>query len=154
LAGLPHLNTSGLPVAGPVLVRSLTTFSDNGVPYDWSVTMGSIVLSNSGKNSEVQSITTLMNNSGVNGVTSTQCAVGVLLDEISGDPENLPNSVPDPPGQVATSTVLGRRFYLLQADADVPVCQHIQVTVSGGTETTTDEMLAITILGALVSEQQ
>ena len=224
LVGSPALSISGVPIPGPVLVRDLTTFSDYGVPYPWTATIGSILLATSGKIAEAESITTEMNNiptatliltsvaagTGVytgtitggaanayagmnatiagfmnatnNGVflitasTSTtlttvnlttiaetvaataklgaasQCTVLVLLEEISGLFETLTNSVNDPPQINPSSSVLARRFYLAQ-DAGVPMCKHLQIQISGGTEITKDEMLAITVRGALETEQ-
>jgi hypothetical protein len=159
LVGLPPLNASGIAQAGPVLVRSLSTFSDNGVPFNWTATVGSIMLATPGKVAETESVTTEMNNSGINGAYSTQCLVSVLLDEIAGSPENLPNSVNDPPAPLApTVSVLGQRFYLNQAD-DCPVCRHIQITVSGGLNadtggyaTTQDELLGLSVRAALMPE--
>jgi hypothetical protein len=87
-------------------------------------------------------------------VGSTQCAVGVLLDEIGGVPEPLAISVNDPPQAFKTVTVLGQRFYLSDGPATIqPVCRHIQITLSGTTVTTQDELLGLTVRGALVPEQ-
>lgn len=152
LVGLPPLNSSGISQAGPVLVRSLSTFSDMGVAYTWTATIGSIMLATPGKVAETESITTEMNNSGINGAYSTQCAVAVLLDEIAGVPENLPNFVPDPPAPLAvTVSILGARFYLNQAD-DCPVCRHLQITLSGTATDTQDELLGISVRAALMPE--
>jgi len=157
LVGLSANNASGIPQAGPVMVRDLATFTDLGATYTWSATIGSIMLATAGKLAEVDSITTEMNNSGVvNGInySYTQCAVAVLLDEISGNPENLVNNCQDPPGQVASVTVRGRRFYLSENQGGAcPVCRHIQVNVSGTAVATMDQVLAITVRGALVLEQ-
>lgn len=146
----------GQTAVGPVLVRNLTTFSDNTIPYNWTATIGSILLTTPGKLAEVDSITTEMNNKG-NGITASQCTVAVLLDEIAGSFESLPMSVNDPPGETPSVTVLSNRFYLSQGDV-CPVCRHLQVQVtgeliSGLPQTTKDELLALTIRGALVSEQ-
>jgi hypothetical protein len=108
------------------------------------------MLATPGKLAEVDSITTEMNNTSN---TSTQCSVGVLLDEISGSPETLVNNCQDPPGQIPSVTVRGRRFYLSNGP-NCPVCRHIQVSVSGNAVATKDEMLGITVRGALVLEQQ
>jgi hypothetical protein len=139
----------GKTSVGPVLVRSLTTFSDNGSAYTWNATVGSILLATPGKLAEVESITTEMNNVAS---AATQCTVSVLLDEISGAFEALPVGVNDPP-QLATSTsVLSKRFYLSQGTVP-PVCRHLQIQVAGGAATTKDEILALTIRGALTPEQ-
>lgn len=158
LVGLPPLTTSGIAQAGPVLVRNLSTFSDLGTTYTWTATIGSIMLTNPGKMAEVESITTEMNNAGSitpsSPATATQCQVAVLLDEIAGTPEPLTLFVNDPPQAFVTMSVLGARFYLSDGPAAIqPVCRHIQVTVSGGDFATEDEILGLTIRGALVPEQ-
>lgn len=132
---------------GSVLYRNLNSFSDNGTSYTWFATIGSIVLALPGLLAVAESITTEMVAS-----ESTQCAVAVLLDEISGSFETLPSSVPDPP-QLSTSTsVLSKRFYLSQGTVP-PVCRHMQVKLSGGAVATQDEVLAITIRGSHINEQ-
>lgn len=133
----------------PILVRNLTVFSDVGLPYPWSATIGSILLATPGKLAETESITTEMNNATF---SATQCVVGVLLDEIAGTFESLPIGVNDPPQLTASETVTSNRFYLAQASG-TPVCRHIQIQLSGDSVTTKDEMLAVTIRGALVPEQ-
>jgi hypothetical protein len=152
LAGLPAYNTSGIANVGPVLVRNLTIFSDNGAAYEWSATIGSILLANAGKNAEVDSITTEMNNSTAPGIIiATQCGVGVLCDEIAGAFESLPIAKNDPPGLAPSVTVLSNRFYLSQG-GQCPTLRHMQVQLTGGAQTTKDELLALTIRGALVPE--
>lgn len=146
----------GQVVVGPVLVRSITTFSDNTIPYQWTATMGSIVMTTPGKLAETDSITTEMNNSG-GGVTASQCTVAVLLDEIAGSFESLPMSVNDPPGEVPSISVLSNRFYLSQGGV-CPTVRHMQIQLAGELvsdlpQTSKDELLSMTIRGCLVSEQ-
>ena len=155
LVGLPAHTTSGLNTSGPILVRNLNTFSDNGTPYQWTATIGSILLTTPGKLAETESITTEFNNIG--GFAASQCTVAVLLDEISGTFESLPTFVNDPPQLVNSASVLSNRFYLSQGTVP-PICRHIQVQLSGQITSglpaaTKDELLALTIRGALVSEQ-
>jgi hypothetical protein len=139
----------GQTTTGPILYRDLSTFSDNGNAYTWTATIGSILLATPGKLAETESITTEMNNVAS---AATQCAVAVLLDEISGAFESLPSSVNDPPQLVASTSILSNRFYLSQG-ATPPICRHMQIKLSGGAVTTRDEILALTVRGALVSEQ-
>ena len=146
----------GQTVVGPVLTRSLTTFSDNSIPYQWTATIGSIVMTTPGKLAEIDSITTEMNNSG-GGITASQCTIAVLLDEIAGAFESLPMAVNDPPGEVPSVTVLSNRFYLSQGGT-CPVCRHMQIQlageeISGLPQTSKDELLSMTVRGCLVSEQ-
>jgi hypothetical protein len=151
LVGLPPLNTSGIPVAGPVLVRSLTTFTDNGAAYSWSATFGSFVLATPGKVAEAAFVTTEMNNSG-DTFTATQCGVAVLLDEISGPFESLPTGVNDPPGELPSVSVLSNRFWLSQGSTS-PTVRHMQVKLLGSAVATRDEILSLAINGSLQAEQ-
>jgi hypothetical protein len=146
----------GQVTVGPVLVRSITTFSDNTVPFQWTATIGSIVMTTPGKLAETDSITTEMNNQG-GGVTASQCTVAVLLDEIAGSFESLSMGVNDPPGEIPSVSVLSNRFYLSQGGV-CPTCRHIQIQLageefSGLPQTSKDELLAMTVRGCLVSEQ-
>lgn len=136
----------GQTTTGPVLVRSLTTFTDNGTAYAWSATIGSMVLATAGQLAETESVTTEM--TGV----STQATVAVLLDEISGSFETLSTSVNDPPQLAVSSSLLSNRFYLAQG-ATPPVCRHLQIKLSGTAVSTKDEILSLSIRGALVPEQ-
>lgn len=136
------------PPVEPVLVRSLNVFSDNGSTYSWSATIGSLWLASPGTLAETESVTTLMR-----AASATQVGVNVLLDEISGAFEGLPSSVQDPPQLAASSSVLGKRFYLAQG-ATPPLCQHMQVRLDGANAATKDEILALVIRGALVPEQE
>jgi hypothetical protein len=146
----------GQTVVGPVLVRDLDVFSDNTIPFQWTATIGSIVMTTPGKLAETDSITTEMNNSGAP-FTASQCTVAVLLDEIAGSFESLPMSVNDPPGEIPSVSVLSNRFYLSQGGV-CPTCRHIQIQmageeISGLPQTTMDELLSMTVRGCLVSEQ-
>ena len=146
----------GQTVVGPVLVRDLDVFSDNTIPFQWTATIGSIVMTTPGKLAETDSITTEMNNSG--GVfTASQCTVAVLLDEIAGSFESLPMAVNDPPGEVPSVSVLSNRFYLSQGGV-CPTVRHMQIqmageVISGLPQTTMDELLSMTVRGCLCSEQ-
>lgn len=128
-----------------ILFRDLTTNQDdNGTPYSWSATVGSLVLASSGTMAETESITVEEKNA--------TPIVGVLLDEISGAFENLPNSVPDPVNMATSTSINSRRFYLSQGTVP-PVCRHMQVQLSGTAANTADEVLSIMIRGAIVPEQ-
>lgn len=135
----------------PILNRDITVFSDNGTPYTWFATQGSIVMALPGMIAECESITTEMVAS-----ESTQVGVAILFDEISGTFETLSvtaeNPVPDPPQFDASTTVLSNRFALSQGTIP-PVGRHMQIKVSGGAVATQDEILAITIRGRIFNEQ-
>ena len=150
LAGMPAYNVSGIANVGPVLVRNLEVFTDNGAAYDWSATFGSFLLATPGKNAEVESVTIEQNNSGGT-FTSTVCGVAVLCDEIAGTFESLPIGVNDPPAGPIITSVLSNRFYLSQG-GQCPTLRHIQIKLTGTAVDTRDELLALTIRGAMVAE--
>lgn len=136
---------------GPVLNRDINTFSDNGTLYSWSATIGSIMLALPGKLAEIESVTTEMT-----AATASQCGVGVLIDEIAGVFESLPNvypwASPDPPQLEASVSVLSNRFYLSPGTVP-PVGRHMQIQLTGGASATKDELLSLTVRGALIEEQ-
>lgn len=146
-----HQLLVGQTVTGPVLVRNINTFTDNGTAYPWSATIGSIMLATPGKLAETESITTELDNS-----SAAQPSVGVLLDEIAGTFEVLPSIKPgmvnDPPQLPPSSSVLSNRFWL-SAGTLPPICRHMQIQLSGAPGSTKDELLALTVRGALVPEQ-
>lgn len=127
-----------------ILIRDLTTRQDNGIPYTWSATIGSLVLAASGKMAETESITVEEKNA--------QPVVAVLLDEIAGAFESLPASVPDPINMATSVSLNSKRFYLSQGNIP-PVCRHMQIQLSGVAANTADEVLSVMIRGAIVPEQ-
>lgn len=131
--------------SGNVLVRDLTVFSDNGTTYSAFATIGSLVLAQPGELAEIAAVTTELVAAG------TQPTVGLLLDEISGTFETLTNSVTDPPGLSASTSLLSNRFYLLQGNTAV-VARHMQVKLTFATEAAGNELLAMTVFGALHPE--
>lgn len=137
----------GQAVTGPVLVRSLSAKEDNGAPFTWNATIGSVYLTPAGHIAEVESVTV----ESINTPTG-DLSVGVLLDEISGTFESLPISENDPPQLIPSVTVDSNRYYLLQGSV-APLCKHMQIQLSGGANNDADEILTITIRGALVPEQ-
>ena len=143
---ISYLNAS--PVTYPVLFRDLTVFADNGTPFTWSATIGSLVLAAAGSLAETESITTQVR--AANGVQPT---VAVALGEIAGPFETLANPVNDPPQLAPSASVISNRFYLSQGTVP-PLCQHAQIQLSGGATATRDELLSLTIRGALVPEQE
>jgi hypothetical protein len=100
----------------------------------------------------IESITTEMVAS-----ESTQCGVAVLIDEISGTFETLPASYPtmtnDPPQLNPSTSVLSNRFYLSPGTVP-PVGRHLQIQLTGGAVATQDQILALTIRGMHIGEQQ
>jgi hypothetical protein len=135
---------------GPILNRNISVFADNGTEYSWSATVGSIMLALPGKLAEIESVTTEMT-----AATATQCTVAVLIDEIDDSVipfETLAYSTPDPPQLTASKSVLSNRFYLSFGTVP-PVGRHMQIKLSGAAASTKDEILALTVRGALIEEQ-
>jgi hypothetical protein len=131
-------------ISGNILNRSLTTFTDANTPYTWSATIGSLILATAGTLCEVESVT-------VEELLATP-QVAVLLDEISGAFETLPNSVPDPPDLAPSASLNSLRFYLSQGTIP-PLARHMQIQLSGAAANTKDEILSVMVRGALQPEQ-
>ena len=141
-----HQLLVGQTAPGVVLTRDITQFQDNGTGYTWSATIGSIVLTTAGTLAETESFTTEM-------VAVGQTAsVAVLLDEIAGTFEPLPQGVNDPPQLPTSESVYSNRYYLSQG-TEPPICRHLQVQLSGVAANTKDELLSLMIRGVLVPEQ-
>jgi hypothetical protein len=141
-----HQLLVGQTAPGVVLKRDITQFQDNGTGYEWFGTIGSLILATAGQLAEVESITTEM-------VAVGQTAsVSVLLDEISGTFEPLPEGVNDPPQLTPSESVFSNRYYLSQG-TEPPLCRHLQIKLSGVPANTKDELLSLMIRGVLVPEQ-
>ena len=150
--GIKLLLVGAASGTGPILNRDITVFTDNGTAYTWSATIGSVILALPSVLAAVESVTTEMVAS-----NSTQCRVGVLLDEISGTFETLPATNPqatnDPPQLNPSTTVLATRFFLSPGTSP-PVCRHLQVQLSGTTVGTQDEILSLTLRGEILNESE
>jgi len=128
---------------GQVLARTFTQFTDNGTPYSAFVSFGSIVLVQPGQLAQVESVTTECVSVG------SQPALGVRLEEISGSFESIPTFVFDPPGLSKSQTIISNRFYLDQARNAID-CRHLQLELTfSPTGTTKDELLTLSLYGAL-----
>jgi len=129
-----------------ILARDLTTNADNGTAYSAFFTIGSLVLAQPGQMAEVAFITTDSKAIG------KPCTIGVLLDEISGTFEPLPDWVDDPPKLEPSLTTYGQRFYLLNGD-NPALCRHLQIRVDWAVENQPNELLSMTLFGGYVSEK-
>ena len=58
--GIKQMLVGAASGVGPILNRDITVFTDNGTPYTWSATMGSVVLALPGMLAAIESITTEM----------------------------------------------------------------------------------------------
>lgn len=141
-----HQLLVGPASSGPILVRNLTTWQDNGTAYTCTATIGSLVLANPGQLAELDFITTEST------ATGTQPTVAVLLDEVSGGFTTLANSVSDPPFFPASSSVYSLRYYFNQANIPA-ACRHLQIKLSWIAENFGSELLTYSLAGAHYQEQ-
>lgn len=131
---------------GSVLVRDLSTFSDNSFSYSAFITIGSIVLAQPGQLAEVSNINLELQKRG------TVPGLGVLLDEISGSFEVLNNSVDSPARLTPSKTLFSKRFDLAQGN-DSALCRHLRIQISFATEAVQNELLTLSIFGKLRYEE-
>lgn len=130
---------------GPILRRDLTVNTDGGLPYLANFTIGSLVLAQPGQIAEIGFITTDC------AAIGSKPTLGVLLDEIGGTFDPLPNSVADPPELPPSGTTYNQRFYLSQTQ-DPAICRHMQVEVNWPAENFANELYSMTIFGSYASE--
>lgn len=143
----------GPTAAGPILMRDLGTFSDNGTAYaDSHFDMGSIVLAQHGQMAEIDFVA-------LDAVqVGTVPDIQVLLDEISGQFSDLGAvNVNDPPeiygNGPGPATIYVPRGYMSQTQAPA-VCRHLQVRVAfAPTDTVQNEVLAFGIFGAHIQRK-
>lgn len=131
---------------GSVLVRNLSTFSDNGSNYSAFATIGSIVLAQPGQLAEVSNVNLELQKRG------TIPSLGVLLDEISGSFEFLNNSVDSPARLKPSKTIFSKRFDLAQGN-DSALCRHLRIKISFAAEAVQNELLTLSIFGKLRYEE-
>jgi len=131
---------------GQIAARSMTTFTDLGNTYSAYMTVGSVVLAQPGQLAEISSITAELQQVG------SIPTVSVLLDEINGNFETLNNYVADPPVLTPSQSIMSNRFYLLQGN-DAVVCRHLQIKLSFPAEAARNELLTLSIWGALLAQE-
>lgn len=151
--GIKQLLAGGSAAGSQVLSRSLTTFTDNGTPYDATFTMGSIMLAHPGQMAILKFLE--FDFSGV----AYKPTISYLLNEISGSFTSFTNGtgVPvfDPPeiyGDTITPSSYSPNRYYFSSTASLARCRHMQVKVDFGTTSNGDEMYSMTIFGRLTVE--
>jgi hypothetical protein len=152
--GIKQLLVGGTGSPATISSRSLTTFSDNGTPYDAYFVMGSITLAHPGQIALLKFLE--MDLSGV----GFQPTISYLLNEISGTFTkfvNGQNLVPqaDPPevyGATISPTSYSPNRYYFASNAALARCRHMQIKVDYGTNTTGSELYSLTIFGRLMVE--
>lgn len=145
-----HTLLVGPQTTGPILRRDSATNTDAGVAFTASATIGSLVLAQPGQMAELAFITTDSN--AANG--GTVPLVSVLGDEINPllPFVQLTAPVPDPPALVASTSVLGNRYYFSRAALSA-WCRHLQIQMAWGPTNTPDELLSYTIYGGIWAEK-
>ena len=147
-----HSLLIGAPIHafGPILQRSYSVQTDNGVPYKSNAVIGSLVLAQPGQLALVESLTT------DSVAIGTPLSLAVQLDEIaplsSGYFETLSDYVPDPTELSPSNSVYAQRFYLSQTQQPA-VCRHLQIEVDFGTDTVQNELLSMTLFGGFEQEK-
>jgi hypothetical protein len=105
------------------------------------------VLAQPGQLAEVESITVELMQIG------SVPTIGVLLDEIApASFETLSGYVSDPPMLPDSTTVMAKRWYLLEGSQAI-VCRHMQTQISFIAEPYKNEILTFSIYGALQSKE-
>ena len=125
-------------------------YADNGTTYDAWALVGSIALALPGQIAEIGFLTTDCPATGTTPVPT------VSFDENStaaGAPAGavLTESEDDPPQLTASTTILGRRFYLNQTGQPA-WCRHMQIRFNWGSTNSPDELYTYTIFGAARGE--
>jgi hypothetical protein len=138
----------GATSGGTILQRNLTTFTDDGADYTPYCTIGNIVLAQPGEIAIVESIVLEARKVG------SAPTPAVMLGEIGspGTFETLTESVTDPPQLEAPQSLYSLRFYLMQGAAPIK-CRDLQVKISWPAEPFENELLTMTIYGAIEVEK-
>lgn len=122
-----------------ILNRDETIFADNGSAYaSCFATFGSLVLSPPKGLATVTAILTERTSAG------NELQISVLPQETSGTFINLSRPVDEPPQFPASTTAIGKRWYL--KGSDTPLCeemQHLQVKVTFPAGTAKNELLGL-----------
>ena len=126
-------------------MRDLTTYEDNGSPYNATFTIGSIVLAHLGQVAELAFLTTDATQIG------SKPFISVLIDEIAGDFENLPRFTTDPPQLFPPDSLYSQRFYFSQTQLPA-ICRHLQMQITWPAENFGDAILSVTIFGGYMQE--
>lgn len=138
--------------SGPILYRDINSAQDNGTNYaSWAI-IGSNVLAHPGQIAEIGFLHLDAKRNGSIPV------LGVLIGEIYGFPgcppiSNLTKVVNDPPRQPEVKSSYTKRYYLSQT-GEPAWCRHMQVLVSFGTENALNELMSLTIFGAIHLEEK
>jgi hypothetical protein len=122
--------------------RNLLSWTDDGIgTYPCNVTVGSITVGGPGTKEVVAGV-------GISATAiGTYPTIGVLLNEISGTFNILPNPVPEPTELPASKTISRMRHYLKACQTPLPQqVEHMQVNISFPAENYQAEILDLALL--------
>jgi hypothetical protein len=131
---------------GPILARDLTTNADNGVPYEASCIIGSLVFAQPNQCAEIRSISTYAL------ATGTRVQVSVLGNEVAATAdvpfELLQNYSPEPARLQSPVSLYADRWYLIQQEQPLWM-QHMQIQFAWPAVNEANELLAYAVFGAV-----
>lgn len=137
--------------SGPILMRNLAVSTDTDVTFPSYITLGNIVLCESGEVAEVAHVALDAYRQG------DRPQVGLLYDEINETPDigfdMLTWTSDDPPTLQESETLYSDRYVTLQ-DGVCPKCRHVQVKVVWPAQDAPDELMAHAIFGAKYDERR
>lgn len=135
----------GPSTSGPILYRDYNNYTDNGTTYPAFFTFGSIVLAQPGQRAELDFFTTDSLKIG------HPLNISILLDEISGNFDNMYEWVTDPTELEPPQSMFAQRFYVSQTQ-NPAICRHFQAKVSWIAEDIANEILSFSIFGGFSVE--
>lgn len=135
-----------------ILQRNLSVFTDNGSQYGANFQLGNLWLAHRGEIALLKFL-----EADFTGASKTTYTVGYLLNEISGSFSNFVMApLFDPPslyGTTITPSSYSPCRYYFSGQGSLARCVHLQMSVDFGTTSFGDEILNMTIYGAVVKNQ-
>jgi hypothetical protein len=151
-AGIKKLFVGSTSANQQILKRDLTIFTDNGTSYDANFQLGNLVLARRGELAILKALET-----DFSGANKTSYTVGYLLNEISGGFTNFTLTPRyDPPnlyGTTITPSSYSPCRYYFSGTGSLARCIHLQLSVDFGTTSVGDEILNLTLIGAILKNQ-
>jgi hypothetical protein len=131
---------------GPILARDLTTNADNGVAYEASCIIGSLVFAQPNQCAEIRSISTYAL------ATGTRVQVSLLGNEVEATAdvpfELLQDYSPEPARLQSPVSLYADRWYLIQQEQPLWM-QHMQLQFAWPAVNEANELLAYAVFGAV-----
>jgi hypothetical protein len=151
-AGIKKLLVGSTAPNQQILKRDLTVFTDNGTQYDANFQLGNLVLARRGELGILKALET-----DFSGTNKTSYTVGYLLNEVSGSFTNFTLAPQfDPPslyGNTITPSSYSPCRYYFSGTGSLARCIHLQLSVDFGTTSVGDEILNLTLIGAIIKNQ-